>query len=91
MEDKVYRQLPKLYLNVFLSKKGKPAIGVDTHVSFISQKLGWTKNKNPHKIELDLQKLFPEKHWRSINYICVKFGRSHSRKEEDEIFSKISS
>ena len=78
--------------NVYLAEAHKMnVIGVDTHVARISQKLGWSKNKNPHKIELDLQKLFPEKHWRSINYICVKFGRSHSRKEEDEIFSKISS
>ncbi|MDO8564367.1 MAG: endonuclease III, partial [bacterium] len=35
--------------NVFLSEVGKDAIGVDTHVSYISQKLGWTKHQNPHK------------------------------------------
>ena len=30
--------------NVFLSGVGHRAIGVDTHVSYISQKLNWTKN-----------------------------------------------
>ena len=37
--------------NVFLSENGKDAIGVDTHVSYISQKLGWTEHQNPEKIE----------------------------------------
>ena len=37
--------------NVFLSEMGKDAIGIDTHLSYISQKLEWTKNKEPKKIE----------------------------------------
>src|SRR3989344_7916068 len=78
--------------NVYLAEhKKEMAIGVDTHVGRISQKLGWSKNKHPHKIEKDLEILFPKKYWRSINYICVRFGRSHTRKQEDEIFEKISS
>src|SRR3989338_2616664 len=57
--------------NVYLAEAlKKSAIGVDTHVGRISQKLGWTKNKHQHKIEKDLEILFPKKHWRSINYIC---------------------
>lgn len=76
--------------NVFLSENGKDAIGVDTHVSYISQKLGWTKNKNPGKIESDLQELFPRKYWRRINPVLVRFGKSHtSRKEKDELLEKI--
>ncbi|MFZ5955527.1 MAG: endonuclease III domain-containing protein [Nanoarchaeota archaeon] len=65
------------------------AIGVDTHVGRISRKLGWTKNKNPHKIEKDLEKLFPKKYWNSINWILVRFGRSFTKKQEDEIFASI--
>jgi len=84
----VGRKVGNVYLAEALKKN---AIGVDTHVGRISQKLGWTKNKNPHKIEKDLEQLFPKKYWRSINYICVRFGRSHTRKQEDEIFEKISS
>ena len=76
--------------NVYLAEhKKEMAIGVDTHVGRISQKLGWSKNKHPHKIEKDLEILFPKKYWRSINYICVRFGRSHTRKEEDKIFMEI--
>lgn len=76
--------------NVYLAEAHKMnVIGVDTHVGRISQKLGWTKNKHPYKIEKDLELLFPKKYWRSINYICVRFGRSHTRRKEDEIFKKI--
>lgn len=80
--------------NVYLAEAQKAdAIGVDTHVGRISRKLGWTKNKNPHKIEKDLEKLFPKKYWRSINYIVVRFGRTYwskgKREKEDEIIKKI--
>lgn len=78
--------------NVYLVAAHKaPAIGVDTHITRISQKLGWTKNRNPHKIEKDLEKLFPKRYWNSINYIVVSFGRifGKSRKKEDEILSRI--
>lgn len=78
--------------NVYLAEAhNAPAIGVDTHVTRISQKLGWTKNKNPHKIEKDLEKLFPKRYWNSINYIVVSFGQLYgrSKKGENEILSRI--
>ena len=76
--------------NVYLSQKGKNAIGVDTHVSYISQKLGWTKNKNSHKIEEDLENLFSKKDWSKVNTILVSFGKTYnSRKKQDEILEKI--
>jgi len=76
--------------NVFLSEVGKDAIGVDTHLAYISQKLGWTKNKNPDKIQKDLEKLFPKKYWSKINQTLVRFGKSHtSRKEKNMLLDKI--
>lgn len=76
--------------NVFLAEfHKKAAIGVDTHVSFVSQYLGWSKNKNPHKIEKDLEFLFPNKYWRRVNYIVVRFGRSYNRKKQIEILDKL--
>ena len=55
--------------NVFLSELGISALGVDTHVSYISQKLGWTKHKNPHKIEHDLKLLV-------VDYLQLIRGRN---------------
>jgi endonuclease-3 len=78
--------------NVYLAEAhNKATIGVDTHVARISQKLGWTKNKNPAKIEKDLEKLFPKRYWNSINYIVVSFGQlyGNSRRNEDKILSKL--
>lgn len=71
--------------NVFLAVQKKPAIGIDTHVAFLSQILGWTKNTKQEKIEHDLKKLFPKKYWISINYILVRFGRIFRiRKKQEE-------
>ena len=39
---------------------GQAAIGVDTHVLRLSQRLGLTKNSNPDKVEFDLIPLVPE-------------------------------
>jgi len=76
--------------NVFLAEYGAPAIGVDTHVAYISQKLGWTKHRDPHKIENDLRKLFPQKHWRGLNATLVRFGKTHmSRRKKDELLRQI--
>ncbi len=75
--------------NVFLSGMGIEALGVDTHVAYISQKLGWTTNKNPHKIEKDLKELFPKTYWNSVNAILVRFGRTYPRKKQDEILNSL--
>jgi endonuclease-3 len=76
--------------NVFLTEIGKQGIGIDTHVSYCSQKLGWTKNKNPNKIEEDLKKLFPKKYWNKVNSTLVRFGKTHqSRKKKDKILKEI--
>jgi len=84
----VGRKVANVYL---VEAHNAPAIGVDTHLSRISQKLGWTKNKVPDKIERDLEKLFPKRYWNSINYIVVSFGQlfGNSRKKEDEILSNF--
>ena len=76
--------------NVFLTEIGGDAIGVDTHVSYISQKLKWTKNSKPEKIEKDLKKLFPKRHWNKVNSTLVRFGKTHlSRKNKNEILDEI--
>ncbi|MBS3171783.1 endonuclease III [Candidatus Woesearchaeota archaeon] len=76
--------------NVFLSEIGKLGLGIDTHVHYISNFLGWSKNKNPHKVEEDLKRLFPKKYWISVNPILVRFGKTYtSRKQKNELLEKI--
>jgi endonuclease-3 len=51
-------------------------IAVDTHVGRVSQRLGFSKNKDPNRIEQDLIALFPKDRWYEINYLLVDHGRA---------------
>lgn len=53
----------------------KPDIPVDIHVAVIAQRLGWTKEKYPDSIRLDLMKKAPNKYWILLNELLVKFGQ----------------
>lgn len=48
---------------------------VDTHVSRLSQRLGLTKQKTAEKIEEDLQRLVPKKHWVMFPHWFITHGR----------------
>lgn len=76
--------------NVFLSEEGGDNIGVDTHVFYISKKLGWVRSNTRDKVEKDLEELFPKNVWGKINPTLVRFGKSYtSRKRKDEILEEI--
>lgn len=48
---------------------------VDTHVQRISQRLGWTDNTDPIKIERDLMKLIPAELWDRTAHLLICHGR----------------
>ena len=48
---------------------------VDTHVQRISQRLGWTRNTDPIKIEQDLMKLIPGDQWDMTSHLLIFHGR----------------
>lgn len=50
-------------------------IGVDTHVMRLSQRLGFTKNTDPDKIEADLTKIVPEKQRVRFCHLMQYHGR----------------
>ena len=50
-------------------------IAVDTHVIRVAYRLGWTKNKDPKKIEKDLMKLIPKRYWEKIQQLLKAHGR----------------
>jgi endonuclease III len=58
--------------NAFHKNEG---IVVDTHVIRLSQRLGLTKHKNPEKIERDLIKVVPRKHWTDWSHWLIWHGR----------------
>ena len=53
-----------------------PGVVVDTHVKRLSQRLGLTENKDPDKIEKDIERLLPEERWRRFSDILIYHGRA---------------
>ena len=51
-------------------------IAVDTHVRRVSQRLGFTANEDPDKIEADLMTLLPEREWFPFTYTLIDHGRA---------------
>jgi len=51
-------------------------IAVDTHVRRLSQRMGFSTNDDPVKIEKDLMALFPKKEWFRLTYLLIEHGRA---------------
>ena len=51
-------------------------IAVDTHVGRVAQRLGFTANKDPVKIERDLMDVIPRKKWFTFTYVLIEHGRA---------------
>ncbi|MEO6323332.1 MAG: endonuclease III [Thermoanaerobaculia bacterium] len=48
---------------------------VDTHVGRLSRRLGWTKETDPEKVELQLNKKVPRSRWVWISHALIEHGR----------------
>jgi endonuclease-3 len=54
---------------------GEPAFPVDTHVKRLAQRLGFTRQKDPDRIEQDLQALVPSERWAMGHQLLIWHGR----------------
>lgn len=54
---------------------GVPGVVVDTHVRRLALRLGLTENKDPDKIERDIEVLLPKERWRRFSDILIYHGR----------------
>jgi endonuclease-3 len=62
--------------NVVASELGSPqGIVVDTHVRRLSQRLGFTRQEDPVKIEHDLMRLVPREDWGRFPHLLIWHGR----------------
>jgi len=69
----VGRKTANVVLGVaFSSPEG---VVVDTHVQRISQRLGWTKQTEPEKIEKELCRLLPREDWAIASHLLIFHGR----------------
>ena len=68
----VGRKTANVVLGVEFGQRGWT---VDTHVQRLTKRMGMTKNDDPYKIELDLQKLFPDDDWSLYSITIIWHGR----------------
>jgi endonuclease III len=62
--------------NVVASERGATqGIVVDTHVRRLSQRLGFTRQHDPAKVERDLQRLVPKEDWGRFPHLLIWHGR----------------
>ena len=62
--------------NVVSAERGNAqGIVVDTHVRRLSQRLGFTRQEDPVKIERDLVKLVPREDWARFPHLLIWHGR----------------
>ena len=62
--------------NVVSAERGEPqGIVVDTHVRRLSQRLGFTRQEDPVKIERDLMRLVPRADWARFPHLLIWHGR----------------
>ncbi len=50
-------------------------VTVDTHVTRLSNRLGWTKHQDAVKIEKDLMKIIPKEEWLHFSHRLIQHGR----------------
>jgi endonuclease-3 len=62
--------------NVVAAERGATqGIVVDTHVRRLSQRLGFTREDDPVKIERDLMRLVPREEWARFPHLLIWHGR----------------
>lgn len=50
-------------------------ITVDTHVTRLSNRLGWTRHQDAAKIEQDLMRIIPKEEWLHFSHRLIQHGR----------------
>lgn len=63
--------------NVVLSNGFGTHVGVvvDTHVGRLARRLGFTRQADPKKVEVDLMRLFPRERWLQVSDVLIHHGR----------------
>lgn len=56
---------------------GIPGIVVDTHAGRLARRMGFTKNTDPYKVELDLLKIIPKENQSMFCHQLVFHGRKY--------------
>ena len=63
---------------------GIPGVVVDTHATRLSNRMGFTTQKDPYKIELDIEKILPPEKWSQFCHYLVFHGREYCMARKPE-------
>ncbi len=78
MEDLItLRGVARKTANIVLGNAHGKVVGiaVDTHVKRVGNRLGFTQQSDPDKIEQDLMRLIPKERWFDFTYVLIDHGR----------------
>ena len=64
-----------------------PGFVVDTHVKRLTNRMGFTKQQDPTKIEFEMMKIIPKKDWSAFGLLLIDHGRAicDARKPKCEV------
>lgn len=65
--------------DVVLSMYGKPTIGVDTHISRVSVRLGFTKTRRYEEVRLKLMRLYNPDEYYKVHLLLILLGRRYCK------------
>ena len=77
----VGRKTANLVLGDFF---GIPGVVVDTHATRLSNRMGFTTQKDSYKIELDIEKILPPEKWSQFCHYLVFHGREYCMARKPE-------
>jgi endonuclease-3 len=66
------RKTANVVLNVWFNQ---PTLAVDTHVARVANRLGFSDQKDPTKIEFDLENIIPDEYKLKAHHLLILFGR----------------
>jgi endonuclease III len=69
----VGRKTANVVLGVLWNKP--EGVVVDTHVLRLAQRLGWSRNSDPEKVEIDLCAILPRAEWDHTGHVLIFHGR----------------
>lgn len=61
-------------------------IAVDTHAGRVTRRLGFSKSKNPYKLEMALLDAYPQKDWGRVSNTFIELGRDTCKARNRECY-----
>ncbi|MDE1855373.1 MAG: endonuclease III [Candidatus Micrarchaeota archaeon] len=61
-------------------------IAVDTHAGRVARRLGFSRSKDPYKVEMSLLRIYPRKDWGRVSNTFIELGRDTCKARNKECY-----